>query len=57
MTHEEALQELENATIALRYCTDPDELPALRAAKLRAEQDVDAIVDAQSDQDILPEGS
>ena len=51
-TYGELMQELDEASIALRYCTDPAERPALRKAKLAAESAIEAFNDAEADQDL-----
>lgn len=51
-TYRELIVDLDAASIALRYCTDAAERPALRAAKLKAESAIEAFNDAEADQDL-----
>ena len=51
-TYEQLIQDLEDASIALRYCLDPAERTALASAKLAAERAINAYEDAKSDQDL-----
>lgn len=51
-TYFELIQELDAASVALRYCANPQERPALVLAKRAAESALEAYIDAESDQDL-----
>ena len=51
-TYSELLAALDEASIALRYCTDSNERPALVKAKRAAESAIEAFNDAEADQDL-----
>jgi hypothetical protein len=52
-TYGDLIAELEAASIALRYCTNSAERPALAKAKLAAESAIEAFNDAESAQDLV----
>lgn len=48
-TYSELIQDLETASIALRYCTDASERPTLIAAKKAAEDAIEAFDTQEED--------